>query len=228
MSEWWTYTLSDFLLFSARTYYRLFEVYNREIWPAQLLAIALGITMLACLFRAAAWQGRVVTAILAVCWLWVAWAFHIERYAAINWAAIYFAAGFAIEAVLLIWIGTIRGQLHFKPVGNASRLVGLGVFLFALVVQPLIGPIMGRPWLQAEIFGMAPDPTVIATLGILLLASHRSAWALLPIPIIWSGIGGATPWAMESGEALMMPMAALLVLLLAAWKALSPSARPMP
>ncbi len=36
MSEWWTYTLSDFLLFSARTYYRLFELYNRDVWPAQL------------------------------------------------------------------------------------------------------------------------------------------------------------------------------------------------
>ena len=36
MSEWWTYTLSDFLLFSPRTYYRLFELYNDEIWPAQI------------------------------------------------------------------------------------------------------------------------------------------------------------------------------------------------
>lgn len=87
MSEWWTYTLSDFLLFSARTYYRLFEIYNSEIWPAQILAIALGIATLVCLFRTKAWQGRVVTTILAVCWLWVAWAFHIERYATINWAA---------------------------------------------------------------------------------------------------------------------------------------------
>jgi hypothetical protein len=29
MSEWWTYTLSDFLLFSPRVYYRLFELHNR-------------------------------------------------------------------------------------------------------------------------------------------------------------------------------------------------------
>ena len=224
MSEWWTYTLSDFLLFSARTYYRLFEIYNREIWPTQILAIALGIAMLVCLFRTEAWQGRVVTTILAVCWLWVAWAFHLERYATINWAANYFAAGFMIEAALLIWIGTIRGQLHFKPTGNASHLVGLGVFLFALVVQPLIGTITGRPWLQAEIFGIAPDPTVIATLGILLLASNRIGWVLLPIPLIWCGISGATLWAMEAPDALIMPLAALLTLTLAIWKARLPSA----
>ena len=28
MSEWWTYRLTDFLLFSPRTYDRLFELYN--------------------------------------------------------------------------------------------------------------------------------------------------------------------------------------------------------
>ena len=33
MSEWWTYTLSDFLLFSPRTYYRLFELHHRALWP---------------------------------------------------------------------------------------------------------------------------------------------------------------------------------------------------
>jgi hypothetical protein len=31
MSEWWTYSLWDFLLFSPRTYYRLFELYNLAI-----------------------------------------------------------------------------------------------------------------------------------------------------------------------------------------------------
>ena len=93
MSEWWTYSLSSFLLFSARTYYRLFELYNSAIWPGQIFFIALGMVMLGYLLRGGAGQGRIVTAILAACWLWVAWAFHMERYATINWAARYFAAG---------------------------------------------------------------------------------------------------------------------------------------
>ena len=37
MSEWWTYSLSDFLLFSPRTYYRLFELYNLAVWPWHVL-----------------------------------------------------------------------------------------------------------------------------------------------------------------------------------------------
>lgn len=225
MSEWWTYTLSDFLMFSAHTYYRLFELYNREIWPAQIVAVGLGIVALLCLQRAGARQGRVVAAILAACWLWVAWAFQMERYATIHWAARHFALGFAIEALLLIWIGVIRGQLLFGQSAKAIRLAGFYLFLFALAVQPLIGPAIGRPWLQAEIFGIAPDPTVVATLAILLPVSGRMRWRLLWIPIIWCVISGATLWAMGSADALLMPLIALLALLLVAGQARSSSAR---
>jgi hypothetical protein len=45
MSEWWTYRLTSFLLFSPRTYYRLIELYNESIWPAQLAAAACGLTI---------------------------------------------------------------------------------------------------------------------------------------------------------------------------------------
>jgi len=98
VSEWWTYTLHDFLLFSPRTYYRLFELYNREIWPAQVLTSGAGVAILLALRRDGARAGRVIAAVLAGCWLWVAWAFHFQRYATINWAATYFAAAFAITA----------------------------------------------------------------------------------------------------------------------------------
>ena len=43
MSEWWTYRLSDFLMFSPRTYHRLFELTNAEIWPLQIVTLAAGL-----------------------------------------------------------------------------------------------------------------------------------------------------------------------------------------
>lgn len=218
MSEWWTYTLSDFLLFSPRTYYRLFELYNREIWPAQILPLGLGVAILALLRHGGAGQGRAIAAILAGCWLWVACGFHFQRYSTINWAATYFAAGFAAEALLLIWTGVVRGRLLFRPAGHAVGRAGLCSFLFALVVQPLIGPLVGRDWVQAETFGVAPDPTVLATLGILLLAANRTFWGLLLVPASWCAITGVTLWAMGSPDALVMPLAALLALVLAVWK----------
>ena len=212
MSEWWTYQLSDFLLFSARTYYRLFERYNIEVWPAQILALAAAFALLACLLRATAWSARVAAALLAACWLWVGWAFHLERYAAINWTARYFAAAFAVEALLLLWIGVARGRVLFTP-AVVKRRAGLCLLLFALFAQPLLGPLLGRPWLQMALFGLAPDPTVAATLG-LLLASARVPWVLLPVPVLWCLVSGATLWTMGTPEALLMPLLALPPLLL--------------
>lgn len=72
MSEWWTYTLSDLLMFSARTYFRLFALHNEAVWPAHLLAAAVGLVLVGCVVRGAGKAGRVAAALLALAWLWVA------------------------------------------------------------------------------------------------------------------------------------------------------------
>jgi hypothetical protein len=79
MSEWWTYTLSDFLLFSPRVYYRLFELHNHALWPAQLLTAALGLAILLMLLRPFRARERLIPALLGTLWIWVAWSFFFER-----------------------------------------------------------------------------------------------------------------------------------------------------
>jgi hypothetical protein len=214
MSQWWTYSLSDLLMFSAKTYYRLFELYNLAIWPAQLVAGAFGVAILACVARGGAASGRVAAALLAACWLWVAWAYHAERYATINSAAAYFAVGFAIEALLLLCMGTVRGKLALAPARGGAGRAALGLLLFAMLGYPLLAAASGRSWRQLEMFGVAPDPTAVATLG-LLLSTARIPWLLLPIPLLWCAISGATLRTMHAPDAWVAPLAALFALLLA-------------
>jgi hypothetical protein len=217
MPEWWTYSLSDFLLFSPRTYYRLFELYNLAVWPWQIVAFVLGLTVLALWLRGGSWRGRAIAGILAVCWLWVAWAYLLVRYDTINWAASYFAFGFAIEAALLVWSGIIRNGLRLRRRRDAVTMTGLGMFGLALFTWPLIGWLLGRPMVQAEVFGVAPDPTVVATLGV-VLAAERTRWDLLVVPVLWCAISGATLWTMQSPDALLLPAAALLTAIASARK----------
>jgi hypothetical protein len=217
MSAWWSYSLSDLLMFSARTYYRLFELYNLAIRPAQLPGAAFGIALLACAARPGAACGRLAFALLAACWLWVAWAFHAQRYAAINLAAPYFAFAFALEALLLLWLGTVRGRLAPAATGRGGDRAAVGLLLFALLAYPLLAIAGGRSWRQMELFGVAPDPTAIATLAVLLLPA-RASWVLLPIPLLWCAISGATLWTMRAPHAWAAPLAALLALLLYARK----------
>jgi hypothetical protein len=229
MSEWWSYSLSDFLLFSPRTYYRLFELYNAAIWPAQWLALALGAVVLVLPLRPRRWVGRCVAAILAACWLWVMWFYLLDHYATINWAASYAAVGFAIEALLLLWTGSVRDGLRFRPPSDPAGVAGGGLVAFAVFVHPLTGPLLlGRPWPQAEMFGVVPDPTVLATLGV-VIAAASPCWPLLVVPLIWCVISGATLWAMQSPDAPVLPIAGAVAVALTGWKSLArPAREPLP
>ena len=215
MSEWWTYGARDLLLFSSRTYYRLFELYNLEWWPLQLAALGLGLAVLGLWRHGGDRAVRAIAVIVALGWLWIAWAFHAQRYASINLAAGYFAWAFAVQALLLLWLGGVRGQLAPAPAARLQRRAGLGLLLFSVLAFPLMAPLLGRGWTQAEVFGMAPDPTALATLGILLLAGGRPAWVLFPIPVAWCLISGATLWAMDASDSAIVPLAALLAVGLA-------------
>jgi hypothetical protein len=220
MSEWWTYSLSNFLLFSPRTYYRLIELYNVALWPLPVIMLAVGIAILALWLAGGPRRTRVAVALLAACWTWIAWAYLWERYDTINWVASYFAFGFALEVLLLIGTGVVCHRLRPAQPTSPAAIAGLGIFLFAIVGYPLIGPLLGRPWPQAELFGMMPDPTVAATFG-LLSAARRAHWELLAVPALWSTISGATLWAMQSPEAPLLPGVAAAALVVAGWKSWS-------
>jgi hypothetical protein len=222
MSEWWTYSLASFLLFSPRTYYRLFELYNAAIWPLQIVAVGLGAAIPVLSRRN---RGRLVAAILAAGWYWIAADFLAHRYATINWAASYFAWAFAIEGVLLIWLGIFRNGLVFaRPTDLAGRM-GLGMFLFALFVEPLAAPLLGRGWRGVELFGVAPDPTAVATLGILLLSRGRGRGALMIVPVLWCAVTGAFLLAMKAPDAWVAPLAAVVAVACAARQVRDPSLR---
>jgi hypothetical protein len=212
MTEWWSYSLRDLLLFSPRTYYRLFELYNLELWPLQLFFLTLGVAIFLPGRHRSKMAGQALAVILTLCWLWVAWAYHWQRYADINWAANYYAWVFTLEALLLLWLGVIRNQLTMASDGSVRKRVGLALFVFAWWCFPLLGPLLGRSFTQAEIFGMTPDPTALATLGILLLSGARPSWWLFPIPAAWCLISGATLWAMGSPDWMIAPLVALLAI----------------
>ena len=190
MSEWWTYRLSDFLMFSPATYWRLVERYNREVWPLQLLMLAAGLLLI---WRTAVRPAdrRILAVVLAAVWIWVGWAFHWRRYAPINWAAEYFAAVYALQAMLLLAAGLPR------PAGNPGastgiREIGVALASIGVLVYPISGVLAGRPWSQAEVFGLMPEPTALATLGLLLATGQgRRGWLLL-IPVLSLLVGIAT------------------------------------
>jgi hypothetical protein len=209
MSEWWTYRPSDFLLFAPRTYYRLVELYNLELWPAQLVAIAGALLLVALAWRGARHARRVAATVLALAWAFVGWRFHWHHYATINWAAAYFAAACALQALLLAWAAT-RAELDEGAASPARRRAGLALVVAALAVLPLVALALGRPWTQIEVAGLSPDPTALLTLGVLLMV-RQAHWTLFVVPALWCLVSALTLWTMDAPEAAIMLLGALSI-----------------
>jgi hypothetical protein len=215
MGDWSTYRLEDFLLFSPRVYWRLFELHNAEVWPLQIPALLCGLLILWLVLRPREGSDRLIAAILAVAWIAVGWFFLWQRYATINWAVVYVVPAFMAQALLLVVFGTLTGHLRFRARWRVLEVTGLALFLYALLLHPFAAPLFGRPIAAAEIAGITPDPTAIATLGLLLMASTtRLTWLLMPIHIVWCVLSAVTLLAMDAPDA-WIPLAAMAIVVLA-------------
>jgi len=205
MSEWWTYGAEDFLLFSPRSYWRMFELQNEAYWPLPVLTLALGgiVTFLAARGGTSAIRGAAV--ILALAWAFVGTAFLWHRYASINWAIVYVVPLFILEALLMLVIA-FRTPIALRARGLVAW-IGFLLLAFATVGVPLLH---GRDRSTSEIFGIAPDPTVIATLGFLIVLRGQWVWLLAPIPILWCLLSGITLHTLGEATA-WMPFGAVAV-----------------
>ncbi|MDO9564741.1 MAG: DUF6064 family protein [Bradyrhizobium sp.] len=187
----------------------MFELQNAALWPLQALTLAAGILILLLVAWRPRSSARWLALLLAILWIFVGWSFLWNRYTPINWAAAYVAPAFAVQGILFLVAGFWLDGLAFGRRGLAGW-TGYFLLAFALAGQPLLAPLQGRGWASSEVFGVAPDPTVIGTLGLLLLARGRLLPLLLPIPVLWCLLSGITLHTMGEPQAWTSHIALLL------------------
>ena len=183
--------LEDLLLFDARVYWRLFALENAAVWPAQPVVLAAALLLILCPLRGWRPSGRWLGPLLGAAWLWSGWHFVALRYGTVNWAAPTFACGFYAEAALLATLG-LSGRLVLLRRGPGAS-AGLGLLAAAAFVWPLLALADGRSWAEAEVVVLAPDPTALATLG-LLACAERNRWTALlcAAPVLWLALSALT------------------------------------
>ncbi len=208
------WALEDLLPFSPRVYWRLFALENEAVWPGQPVALAAVALLALLLVLGRRPSGRWLGPLLGIAWLWTGWHFVALRYGAVNWVAPTLAWGFYAEAALLAALG-LSGRLVLRRRGHGAWL-GTGLLAAAVLLWPALAPLDGRPWHEAEVVALAPDPTAVATLGLLAHAA-RSRWtALLGIaPVLWLALSALTLVTMGAWQGWVV-LAALLIGL-AAW-----------
>ncbi|HET8747731.1 MAG TPA: DUF6064 family protein [Ramlibacter sp.] len=193
VTEWWTYGLSDFLMFSPQVYWRLVARHNAAWWPWQALALAAALALPVLLRARRPGAQRAALAVAALAWAWLGWAFHWRLYSEIFLAAPSVALACGLQALLL---AAAAGLPLRSREGAAPGPLG-AILLAAALLYPLLAPLTGHPWSEAEVFGFMPEPTALATLGV--LAGVRawpawSRWLLSVIPGASLLLGAATRW----------------------------------
>ena len=215
MTDWWSYRPSDFLLFSPTTYWRLFELENTAVWPLPLVTLLTGLAVLGLTFRPPVWIGRPLALLLGLAWAWVGWSFLWQRYAPINWAAGYVAPLFALQALIFVWIAAARAGCRPGVSATPPAFLGRTLLGYAVMLHPLTTILADRPLAGAEIVGIAPDPTAIATVGVaLLMQPGVERWLLMIIPSLWLSASAATLLTLNSWEG-WIPIAVLGLTLIA-------------
>lgn len=196
------FTLDEFL--------DVFRRYNEAVWPAQWFLVALALVAAGLAVRGHVFR-RTPALILAFLWLWVGIVYHLVFFRPINPAAVVFAAIFVIQAGFFAWLA-FRPGTRFSVERDLSGLLGGLMIVFALVVYPSLGWMLGHRYPSAPTFGL-PCPTTLFTFGILLWARPPLPRRVFVIPVLWSLV--ATSAAMQLGmmEDLSLPLAAIVATL---------------
>jgi hypothetical protein len=109
------------LPFTSEQFFAVFTDYNRAVWPAQWLLWLAGAGALAGSVAGSRRGSRLALLALAGLWLWMAFAYHLAFFAAVNPMARFFAVAFAGQGLLLGW----RALVPEPPRLVRSRSVSL-------------------------------------------------------------------------------------------------------
>jgi len=197
------------LPYSLEVLFALLAQYNRTFWPAPPLAVLLALGVLALTLRPVRGGERAVGGVLALFWIWVGAAYQLGTMMAVDFAAPLYGALWIAQGLLLAWTGVLRGRLAFRFEGGGAAWAGLGLALFALVGYPLIVGLMGHGWQAVPLVGLAPDPTAIFTMGLLLLTAGRVPPVLIVLPLLWTGVAAMTGWLLGFWLLFAVPLAVL-------------------
>jgi hypothetical protein len=205
MPDWLTYGLADAQVFSARAYDRLVERCMQAAWPAQPLVVALGLAVLALLWRRPASGARALAALAALgCAAMAAW-WLPHCYAELHWAAGWMAAGLALQGVLLGAAAVWPGALPHATAPRA-RACAIALFAFALVALPYAAWPAGSSLWRVEWIGLMPSASIAMALALVPLCASPWRGLLLPLPLAGAALEAITQASIGRAQWTLLPI----------------------
>ncbi len=215
MGDLFSYSLSDFVSYSAESLFAMTADLNGAVFPVYAF-IGLLLFCMAYLgsrnshyfIPAALFCHALMSVLVGVVY------FHCF-YMHLDWAGRYYAwlfyglaAGLMIAAVAQFFS---TARVTSQP---ASFWLGKLYLVAAVFIIPLLGWFDGRTLQETAVIGVTPHATIISVTGILLLADNRWLKFLLIGPLLWAGVTVISSWPMEllQGQ-VVLPMVLLAILI---------------
>lgn len=197
--------------FTIEEFLGVFVAYNSAIWPAQIFAYILGFVAVATLWIERPLSSRLILAILSLMWAWNGVGYHFLFFSTINSAAKIFAGFFVLQSLLLAYCAVAPSDVTIRTRRDFRSFAGCACILYAMLLYPLLGIRAGHGLMAGPMFGVAPCPTTIFTIGLLLLARGRWVVWLSVIPFLWSVVGLAAALQLGIPEDFGLPVAGLVL-----------------
>ncbi|MFX1318166.1 MAG: DUF6064 family protein [Promethearchaeota archaeon] len=179
-------------------------LYNATFGLMIIVTVILGVIAVLFALKKTSHSGQLISGILAFLWLWVGivygflwcgfWILITFREAAgsIPGFGYFYGVIFTLQGVLFWYYGVYHKFLSFKFKSNLLGVTGFVLIIFAIAFYWYVGVITGYPFPFYPVFGTAPAPVVILTVGLFLWADKRILPILLLIPTI-QGLFGFMP-----------------------------------
>jgi hypothetical protein len=195
--------------FSAGQFLDNMSLYNESIWPAQFVAAFLCLALAALPFSRRGLSLGLALAVLSGLWIWNGLVFQAGFHSRINPLGLAFAVGFVAQGVIFAALAFSKREAVHR---GLPPVLPSALLLYALLGYPLLGLASGRFYPEIPVLGVAPCPTTIFSLGIMLVFAARLPWWTFVIPVLWTAVGtGAIQFGIY--EDLGLPIAGVVTLL---------------
>lgn len=203
--------------FTSEQFFDVFGGYNNAIWPAQIVAYALGLLATGFVFWPSPAGDRIIAGVLALMWAWTGIAYHWLFFAVINPMAFLFGAAFIVQALIFLWVGVVQNRLSFSYANRLRQYFGIALIAYSAIMYPLIGTELGHIYPRAPTFGVTPCPMTIFTFGFVLLLRVPVQWWMVAIAFLWSLIGGTAAFLLHVPQDWVLLVTGMLAVVLLRW-----------
>lgn len=199
--------------FTLDQFFDVFKNYNETVFPAQIFLYLTSFSAIYLLIKPTSSSNRIISGLLAFFWLWMGIVYHLIFFTKINNAAYIFGVIFIFQSILFLVYGVLKNKLSFSLHTDNYSKTGIVLILFALIIYPIVGYLLGHVYPASPTFGL-PCPTTILTFGVLLLCDKKFPFVILIIPLLWSIIGFTAAFNFGIWEDTGLLIAGLLTIVL--------------